>query len=153
MQHQIEEIDGISLNYINKLEKLGITTVETLLEKGSSARGRNELATAIGVSNSTILRWINLADLFQIQGVGQGYSKLLEAAAIDTVDKLSNSFPEVLYIKLVKINEERELLQKLPSLAQLEDWIIQAKNRPSIMEEKQLTINQNYSDWSIEWCD
>jgi len=153
MQHKIEKIEGIKPDYTTKLEKLGITTIEKLLEKGSSSQGREELMQAIGVDRATMLKWLNLADLIQIKGVAQEYSKLLEAAAIDTVEKLRTSVAESLYIKLVKVNEQKQIVKTLPSLGQVENWITQAKNRPPILQEKQLTTNQNYSDWSIEWAD
>jgi hypothetical protein len=32
-----------------------------------------------------LLRWVNMADLFRVKGIGEHYSDLLEAAGVDTV--------------------------------------------------------------------
>jgi len=37
-----------------------------------------------------ILKWVNMADLFRVKGIGQEYSELLEKAGVDTVRELRN---------------------------------------------------------------
>ena len=37
-----------------------------------------------------ILKWVNMADLYRIKGVGSEYSELLEAAGVDTIKELRN---------------------------------------------------------------
>ena len=58
------EIEGIGASYAEKLQGAGIVSVEDLLEKGSSPKGRKEIAKKAGVSNKLLLRWVNMDDLF-----------------------------------------------------------------------------------------
>jgi len=76
---------------------------------------------------------VNHADLFRIKGVGSEYSDLLEAAGVDTVPELANRKPENLYQKLVSVNQEKELVRKLPTEKQVEDWVLQAKQMARII--------------------
>ena len=57
--------------------------------KKAPPRGRKEIAEATGISDKLILRWVNMADLYRIKGVGQEYAELLGAAGVDTVPELA----------------------------------------------------------------
>jgi hypothetical protein len=69
MAYNIDEIEGIGQAYAQKLRANQITTTTELLEKGSSKKEREKIAGATGISESLILRWVNHADLFRINGV------------------------------------------------------------------------------------
>jgi predicted flap endonuclease-1-like 5' DNA nuclease len=77
-------VEGIGDVYAKKLEDAGIRTTEALLEKGSTPKGRKDLAEETGISGKLILEWVNHVDLFRIKGVGEEYSDLLEEAGVDT---------------------------------------------------------------------
>jgi hypothetical protein len=79
----IAAVEGIAETYKAKLQGLGVGTVEALLERGASPKGRAEMAAATGISDKLILEWVNHADLFRIKGVAGEYADLLEAAGID----------------------------------------------------------------------
>ena len=79
------------------------------------------------ISSKLILEWVNLADLFRIKGVGEEYSDLLEEAGVDTVVELSRRNPENLHGKLLEANEEKKLMRRPPRLAEVKDWVEQAK--------------------------
>ncbi|NMC11771.1 MAG: DUF4332 domain-containing protein [Chloroflexi bacterium] len=130
---KIIDIEGIGPKYAEKLEKAGVRTITSLLNKGKTPKGRQELSKATGISDSLILQWVNHADLFRIKGVGSEYSDLLEAAGVDTVLELANRKPENLYQKLVSVNQEKELVRKLPTEKQVEDWVSQAKQMARII--------------------
>jgi len=130
----IREIEGIGPNYAEKLQNMGINTVQNLLDKGCSRNGRKELAKKADVSETLILEWVNMADLFRIEGVGEEYSDLLEEAGVDTVVELSNRIPENLYAKLKEANEKKKLVRQLPSLDMVKKWIEQAKKLPRVVE-------------------
>ena len=128
MSYKIEDIEGISAIYGAKLKDQGVSTVETLLEKGASKKGREALAEATGISEKLILKWTNHADLFRINGVGPEFSELLEAAGVDTVKELRNRVPANLHAKLAEINETKNLVRRLPSESQVADMVEQAKS-------------------------
>lgn len=123
----IEEIEGIGPAYAEKLGAAGVKTVASLLEKGASKSGRNQIAEASGIDGSRILRWVNMADLFRVKGIGEEYADLLEAAGVDTVPELSNRNAANLAAKLGEVNEEKKLVRALPSEKTVQDWVAQAK--------------------------
>ncbi len=127
---KISEIEGIGSSYGKKLEKAGIKTVEELLEKGATPKGRKQLAKLTGISEQLILKWVNHADLFRIKGIGKQYAELLEAAGVDTVVELSKRNPENLLMAMTKTNEKKHLVRALPYLKQVKKWVEQAKKLP-----------------------
>ena len=129
----IRKIEGIGQVYADKLKQAGITTVEALLEKAASAKGREALAEQIGVSAKQILEWANRADLMRIKGIGEEFSDLLEAAGVDTVVGLARRNADNLYEKLQQVNAEKKLVRRLPTRDQVKDWIEQAKNLPRVL--------------------
>lgn len=124
---KIEEIEGIGPAYATKLTGAGIKTVEELLEKGASKAGRKEIAELTGITETLILKWVNMADLFRIKGIGAEFSELLEAAGVDTVKELRNRVAENLHSKVTQVNKEKSLSRREPSLDQIKDFIEQAK--------------------------
>ena len=128
MAYKLIEIKGIGTEYSGKLSDIrGMMTVEELLETGASKKGRETLAEETGISESLILRWVNMADLFRINGVAEDFSDLLEAAGVDTVKELRNRVPENLHAKLVEVNEAQNIAGRTPRLDEVESWIEQAK--------------------------
>jgi predicted flap endonuclease-1-like 5' DNA nuclease len=115
------------------MKETGIETTETLWEKGSTPKGRKEIAETTGIGNAWILKWVNRADLFRIKGIGEEYSDLLEASGVDTVPELAQRNPENLYAKLGKVNAAQKLVRKLPALTQVNGWIEQAKALPRVI--------------------
>ncbi|MEJ2241032.1 MAG: DUF4332 domain-containing protein [Candidatus Bathyarchaeota archaeon] len=78
LDQSVEKIEGIGRIYGFKLRKMGISSINDLLTAGFTRKGRNELAKGVGLSHSTIFRWVNRADFFRINGIGKQYSSLLE---------------------------------------------------------------------------
>jgi predicted flap endonuclease-1-like 5' DNA nuclease len=130
---KIVEIEGIGHVYADKLTKIGVTTVENLLEKGASKSGRKQLADDSGIDEGKILDWVNMADLFRVKGIGPQFAELLEAAGVDTVKELKNRKAENLHVKLMEIQEAKKLTRVVPALSKVEDFIEQAKNLPPIV--------------------
>ncbi len=131
---KIDSIEGIGAQYAEKLTAAGVATVEALLEKGATAKGRDELATQTGAPSKLILRWVNHADLFRIKGVAGQFSELLEAAGVDTVPELAQRNAENLQLALAATNTEKKLAKSTPSLAQVNDWIAEAKTLPRVVQ-------------------
>jgi predicted flap endonuclease-1-like 5' DNA nuclease len=127
MMANIIDIEGIGEVYAEKLAGIGIKTTQALLQRGASPKGRQEIEEATGISGKLVLEWVNHADLYRIKGVAEEYSDLLEEAGVDTVPELAQRNAENLYNKLVETNAEKELVRRLPSQAQVADWVAQAK--------------------------
>ena len=126
MGKNIKEIEGIGPSYCQKLESIQITTVESLLEAGAKPEGRKKIATETGISNKLVLRWVNMADLFRIKGIGEEYSDLLEASGVDTVVELATRNPENLTKKMEEVNQDLSLVRATPKLASVQTWVEQA---------------------------
>jgi len=128
------KIEGIGEKYATKLKMVGISTTGTLLERGSTPQGREDIAKKSGITKTLILEWVNLADLFRIKGVGEEYSDLLEEAGVDTVVELAQRNPNNLYEAVVEVNKKKKLVRKLPNQGQVSDWVKQAKKLPRVLK-------------------
>ena len=105
MSYKIVDIEGIGPVYAEKLIAAGIVTVDQLLEKGKTPKGRKELEDVTGITGKLILTWVNHADLFE----------------------LANRKPENLVAKLNEVNEAKKLVRRVPALVEVEKMVAQAK--------------------------
>ena len=64
--YKISDIEGIGPKYAEKLKAVGVRSVNALLEKGSTKKGRKDLADKSGIDETLILKWVNMADLYRI---------------------------------------------------------------------------------------
>ena len=129
----LEYIEGVGPAYAEKLKEIGINTPEQLLQWGANPRGRQAIAERSEISAKLILKWINHIDLYRVKGIGSEYAELLEQSGVDTVVELATRNPANLYQTLVAVNESKKLVRKLPVLAQVEDWVLQAQELPRIL--------------------
>lgn len=65
--------------------------------------------------------------MFRIKGIASQFAELLEAAGVDTVKEFRHRVPANLQPKLVAVNEEKNLCNRVPSVTELEKMIAQAK--------------------------
>jgi predicted flap endonuclease-1-like 5' DNA nuclease len=129
----VKEIEGIGPAYAEKLKTVGVTSIASLLKKGSTAQTRKELAEATAINSDTLLTWVNHADLIRIKGIGPEYSELLEAAGVDSVPELAQRVPQNLHQKMLECNVEKKLVRRPPALAQVKSWIKQAQKLPRVI--------------------
>ena len=127
------EIEGVGVVYTKKLKDAGIRGSKSFLECGASRQGRREIAEKTGIDEGLILQWLNHVDLMRIQGVGEEYSDLLEAAGVDTVAELARRSPANLYKALAAVNQEKKLVRKMPTQDQVAGWIAQAGKLPKVL--------------------
>lgn len=130
---RIIDIEGIGSIYAGKLHRVGIRTTNRLLRVAAHRRGRKDISTQTGISETLILEWVNLADLMRIKGIGEEFSDLLEEAGVDTVKELRNRRPDNLYQAILEINARKQLVRRLPSRGAVESWIMQAKTLPPVL--------------------
>ncbi len=134
MNYKIIDIEGIGAAYAEKMVAAGIKTTDDLLEKCAKPAGRKALAEETGISPKLILTWTNHVDLMRINGVGPQFSELLEAAGVDTVKELQHRVPANLQAKLEEVNAQKNLVNRVPSVAEVEKMVAQAKELPAAME-------------------
>lgn len=115
------------------MRKAGVRTSKGLIERGSTRRGRSELAKATGFGPSEIQVWVHHADLLRIPGVGAEYAQLLVAAGVDTLRDLRRRNPTALVAKIIGLNGSSKVVSRLPTESMVESWIaVAAELEPSI---------------------
>ncbi len=134
MRKKLEFVEGIGPAYATKLGEIGILTTGKLMVEGVTRAGRQELAEKSGITETLILKWLNMIDLYRIKGIGSEYAELLEAAGVDTVPELAQRNAGNLYQALAKTNEEKRLVRQLPTPEQVLEWVEQAINLPRIIQ-------------------
>jgi predicted flap endonuclease-1-like 5' DNA nuclease len=131
---KLEAVEGIGAKYAKDLRKAGVRSTGDLLKKGGTAKGRDDLAKASGVSKKLILEWVNHVDLFRIKGVFEEYADLLEEAGVDTVVELAQRNAANLYEAIVATNAKKKLVRQEPSAKMVKNWVAQAKKLPRAVE-------------------
>ncbi len=131
MAKSIEQIEGIGPKFGTALRAAGIKTVDDLLKAGADKKSRGSLAEKTGISEVRILKCVNMADLFRINGVASQYAELLECAGVDTVKELQHRNAENLAAKMAEVNDDKKLVRRTPSVTVVNDWISQAKKLPA----------------------
>lgn len=133
MAYKVETIEGVGEVYAAKLNEAGIKTTEDLLAKCAAPKGRKELAEATGISEKLVLKWTNHSDLMRINGVAGQFAELLEASGVDTVKELKHRVPANLKAKMDEVNAEKNLVNRVPNLPEIEKMVEQAKELEPIM--------------------
>ena len=134
MTYKIIDIQGVGPVYAEKLIAAGVETVDQLLAKGKTPKGRQEIEAATGITGKLILTWVNHADLCRIKGIGPQFSELLEAAGVDTVVELSHRNAANLEKTMIEVNEKEHRTKRVPTAAELQKMIDQAKELPRVVQ-------------------
>jgi predicted flap endonuclease-1-like 5' DNA nuclease len=127
---KLTSIQGIAEATEKKLNDAGVMSVDDLLEKGGTPKGREELAAKSGLGTGQILKFVNYADLFRIKGIAGQTAELLEASGVNTVAELGQRNAANLAAKLKEVNDEKKLTGKVPTEKQVGEWIEAAKTLP-----------------------
>lgn len=134
MSKAIAKMRGMNAALAKKLTQQGISNSDQLLERSKKPADRKKLAGDIGIDAKEVLALANRADLARITGIGPVFSDLLESAGVDTVKELAKRRPDNLHSTISKVNEEKKLAGRIPTLAQIEGWVGQAKALPKMLE-------------------
>lgn len=134
MNYKIETIEGIGKVMGDKLRANGVADTAGLLAKAATPKDRATLAAKTGISGKLILKFANRADLMRVNGVGEEYADLLEAAGVDTVPELAQRNAQNLFDALTKTNMEKKLVRQTPSLSAVKSWIAAAKDIPRVLQ-------------------
>lgn len=129
----IDSIAGMGVRQATTLRKARIRTTEALLKRGATRTGRRRIAADTGLTEELILKWVNRADLMRVKGIGGEYSDLLEASGVDTVRELKTRKPANLHARMVKLNDQKHLVRRLPTDAMVESWISSAAKLPAVV--------------------
>ena len=129
----IKDIEGISERYASLLIDNGIRTTEQLLEYGATSSARMRLADETHLTEDMIKAWVHQADLFRIKGIANEYAMLLCSVGVCTIPKLAYRSAESLFAEINELNAKKRLVERVPSVHELESFIIQAKLLPKLI--------------------
>jgi hypothetical protein len=129
----IELTPGIDPEDAKKLRSIGITAPLLLLKKGASPQGRQSIAAGLGVPEMQVLKWVNYIDLLRIKGLTIEDAQMLKTTGVDILVELATRDPENLLEKLVASSKQANPSYKIPSPAQVQNWITQARSLPRIV--------------------
>lgn len=127
MTMNVKELKGMTEALAEKLAEKGIKDSDQLLEAAATPSGRKELAAHAGVETRAILELANRADLARVKGIGGVFGDLLEAAGVDTIKELATRRADNLHAKIVEVNNDKKLSGRVPTEADVQDWVEQAK--------------------------
>lgn len=127
MSKDIQSVEGIGPKYAELLIQEGIKTTDKLLEVACNKSGRKKLAEKTSINETSILKWVNMCDLFRINGVAGQFAELLEGSGVDTVKELRNRNADNLTEKMAAVNKEKHLCKTSPGSKTVSSWIEQAK--------------------------
>ena len=133
MAKSIEALEGVGPVYGKKLRDIGCHSPAKLLQDGATRKGRKMIAERSGLSESLVLRCVNMADLFRIKGVATQYAELLEAAGVDTVKELRNRNASNLTQAMQEANAKKRLVRQVPGEKMVSNWVQQAKSLPPLV--------------------
>ena len=122
---RLRDFMGISTEFTNRLESVGISHADTMLEKGATSVARNLLAEQTGIPKAVILELVKLSDLSRIEGVKSIRARLYHDAGVDTVEKLAAQDPVEL-LRLTAEFVERTGFKGIPPLPMEAHHTIQA---------------------------
>ena len=128
MQYSINEITSIPSNQIVKLQEQGIKTADALLSAARTPADRRALASATGIEEIKLFKWVNYADLSRIDGLDPELTALLEEVGITTMLDLRGRSPFSLHSKLVSTNQKRNLVEEVPDMLHVADIVSHAKS-------------------------
>jgi len=126
--NKISEFQGVALETVMRLEKIGINNTEKLYEKVISETNRQHLANATGINYMEILELTKLADLSRIKWVGVTFARMLYEIGIDTVEKASKADPEKLHSSINQYNKENNFYKGQIGLNDIKIFVNAAKD-------------------------
>lgn len=65
--------------------------------------------------------------IIDIEGIGAAYAAKLKEAGVNTIKEFRHRVPANLYAKMVAINDENNLCNRIPSVKEIEKMVAQAK--------------------------
>ncbi len=117
----ILQLPGLSPQHQRLLVRAGVSTTLALIESGV------DLGPRLGVPERLLRRWLALAELARVPGVGCKYCGVLLHAGIATVEQLSRSSPPRLQDHILRLQvatlRRRDLC---PPVSQVQEWVRQA---------------------------
>lgn len=123
---RIDEIRSLGHKQATRLRKAGIRTTDALLKRAATRPGRSSVSVETDIPTAEILRWVNLADLMRIRGIGGEYADLLVLCGVNTIKELRRRNALALTVKISSVNGRKDIVRRLPTESMVDTWIDRA---------------------------
>lgn len=141
---QISQSEGRSMGRIldlrylepdeaERLVDFGVASTDRLLLVAAHKKGREDLSQETGIAEERLLHIVHLADMMRVKGIGSEYSDLLDQAGVQTLAKLEDCGPDQLHQELIDLNEEQQIVRRVPSEGDVRAWVDGAQSINSIV--------------------
>ena len=124
----IDQLPGLSTDDRSRLVACGIHTTLQLLQQGKTPEERGTLASQLQIPIRHVNKWVALADLARIPGVGCQYCGLLLHAGVASPTQLAKTPLDRLHRQMLKLQvatlQRRDLC---PGIGEVEQWSRQAR--------------------------
>ena len=130
----LKKIIDIEPEYIQKLNDIGIKSVDDMIEEGKTKKKRDNLSNKAEVPYSVILELTKISDLVSLGYIKEKLSRLYYNAGIQTPKELSKWKAESLHKHFEEFVRRTNWDGAVPFLSDLKGNIERAKKLPSIVE-------------------
>ena len=120
---RLKDAYWIEPRYIEGLPRVGIASLEDLVQKTKDKTERDELALRLLIPRDELIGWVEKAQLCLLRGLGIRNLPLLERLGITSVTDLAGKNPERLHIRLMQAFPRGAV----PSLAKIRIWVREAR--------------------------
>jgi predicted flap endonuclease-1-like 5' DNA nuclease len=126
--YPLETLPGLETTYEQHLATLGIHTTVDLCRQGQSDQQQQALAQTLRVPQRYITKWVVLAELSRVPGVGCQFCGVLLHSGISSVRQLATSSPQTLYHQVRRLNvTAMGRVDQCPTPDQIQRWIQDAR--------------------------
>ena len=126
--NSIDSINGMTHTEATKLRRARVRTTVTFLQIASTRSGRALLTKETGITSPKLLHWAKRAELMKIKNLGRDYADLLEAVGVESVADLKRRNPESLHEMMHNTNQIKSIVDRMPSLKRVTNWIDDSKD-------------------------
>ena len=133
--YELRDIDLVDQATCDKLGKDGIQSTEVLLSRVAKKADRKVLAQRAGVDLTVLDVLARQVDMLRVRGIGPKMVRVFAAVGVDTIAELRQQAPEDLYVRVVRMNDEKHLSEIVPDAGVLAGWIEQARAMPILVED------------------
>lgn len=127
----MDDVPGIGPFQAAQLARMRIVDAEDLVELCGTGDGRRAVADSTGMHPEHLRQWARAAELMQIGGLPPVHVELLLASGVGSIDVLGARTAPELADALVNINAAQRITEAVPSRAEIDEWIRQARSLPS----------------------
>jgi predicted flap endonuclease-1-like 5' DNA nuclease len=131
---RIVDLTSLQPEHVTALKHLGVHSTDSLLRKAATSKARGRLARQTGIPEPLIDRWVNMADLMRVNGLGESYCHLLMAAGIHRLEDLRAALPEQLHDHIESLDDYQQWVGRIPSARKIRSWINASRRLPTVID-------------------